>query len=121
MRALLVEDSRAQRCVVRAMLKELGFEVVEATNGHDALRALEQSERPDVAVVDWNMPEMDGLEFIRELRRRRQFDSVRVVMATSETETSQIECALSAGADEYVMKPYPKDALRDKLVLLGVM
>lgn len=121
MRALLVEDSRAQRCLVRSMLQDFGFEVAEAANGKEALNVLAQSQRPNLAVVDWNMPEMNGLDFIRELRARPEFDSVRVVMATTETEMTQVAVALAAGADEYVMKPYPKDALRDKLVLLGVL
>lgn len=103
------------------MLKDLGFDVAEAANGKEALAVLAASERPDLAVVDWNMPEMNGLDFIRALRTRREYDPVRVVMATTETEMTQVATALAAGANEYVMKPYPKDALRDKLVLLGLL
>lgn len=121
MKALLVDDSRAQRFVVRNMLKELNIEVVEAVDGKDGLDKLCAMATPDVAIVDWNMPEMNGLELIKAIRARSEFQKLPILMATTETEMTQVAVALTAGANEYVMKPYGKDALHDKLVLLGVI
>jgi len=121
MRALLIDDSRAQRCMIRGMLKEFGFEVVEAANGREGLTRLSAAEFPDVAIVDWNMPEMNGLEFVQHSRAQAHCQQLPIVMATTETEMTQISSALAAGANEYLMKPFAKDALRDKLVLLGVI
>ncbi len=120
MRALLIDDSRAQRSVIRGMLSEFGFDVVEAKDGKEGLARL-SSPVPDLAVVDWNMPEMNGLAFVQAARQRAELASMPILMATTETEMSQVAVALEAGANEYLMKPFPKDALREKLVLLGVI
>jgi two-component system chemotaxis response regulator CheY len=121
MKALLVDDSRAQRCVVRNMLKEFGIDVVEAVDGKDGLAKLCAMATADIAIVDWNMPEMNGLELIKEIRSRSEFQGVPILMATTETEMTQVATVLAAGANEYVMKPYGKEDLHDKLVLLGVL
>ena len=121
MQVLLVDDSRAQRCVVRGMLKEFGFEVAEASDGKEGLTKLCAMAGTDVAIIDWNMPEMNGLELIQVIRSRAEFQKLPILMATTETEMAQVATALSAGATEYVMKPYGKEALRDKLALLGLL
>ncbi len=121
MQALLVDDSRAQRCVVRGMLKGFGFDVVEAGDGNEGLAKLCATADANVAIIDWNMPEMNGLELIKAIRSRPEFHRLPILMATTETELSQVATALSAGANEYVMKPYGKEDLHDKLVLLGVL
>ena len=122
MRALVVDDSRPIRRIESDILQELGFETAVAVDGRDALNQLQSLESlPDVVLVDWNMPEMDGLEFIKTLRRDPRYAGVVVLMVTTETETNQMLRALSAGADEYLMKPFQKDGLIDKLRLVGVV
>jgi two-component system chemotaxis response regulator CheY len=121
-RALVIDDSKAIRIILRRLLAELGFEVVEAADGRQALGRLAELEpRPDLVLVDWNMPEMNGLEFVREVRGSGGNDDVTMVMVTTETESSQVVRALAAGANEYVMKPFTRDVLVDKLSLLGLV
>ena len=125
MKALLVDDSRAVRLMLRRMLTDVGFdECVEAGHGIEALRRLdEMPDLPDVMLVDWNMPEMNGLELVRAVRNdpdRNDRREVPIVMVTTESETSQMVRALAAGASEYVMKPFTKDVIVDKLELLGI-
>lgn len=121
MRALIVDDSRPIRRIEAEILKELGFETADAGNGKEALEQLKTAPLPDVVLVDWNMPEMDGLEFITEVRQDARYSGMIVLMVTTETETDQMLRALSAGADEYLMKPFQKDGLVDKLRLVGVV
>src|SRR6267378_4149898 len=120
MRALVVDDSRAMRAILSRHLKELGFEVHEAKSGLDALMVLHKVGDVDLAMVDWNMPEMDGFEFLRRVRSESQYDNVRVMMVTTESEMSQVQVALEAGANEYLMKPFDREALLEKLLLLGI-
>lgn len=120
MLALVVDDSRAVRATLRRMLKRFGFKVLEAGHGIEALDALQSVEAvPDLALVDWNMPEMDGLDFVRSVRKDRRFARLPVMMVTAETDSNQMARALMAGADEYAMKPLDEAALADKLTLLG--
>jgi len=121
MRALVVDDSRPIRRIEAEILHELGFETIDACNGKEALDRLQASTLPDVVLVDWNMPEMDGLEFIKAVRKEPRYAGMVVLMVTTETETNQMLRALTAGADEYLMKPFQKDGLIDKLRLLGVV
>src|SRR5262249_10574331 len=121
MKALVIDDSRPVRRIEGEILRDLGFETMEAVNGRDALECLERTDLPDVILVDWNMPEMNGLDFIRALRAESRFKNIVVLMVTTETETDQMLRALSAGADEYLMKPFQRDGLVDKLRLLGVV
>lgn len=122
MQAMVIDDSRPIRRIESDILQELGFETTAAVDGKDALAQLQQQETPpEVVLVDWNMPEMDGLEFIKTLRRDARFRGVVVLMVTTETETDQMLRALSAGADEYLMKPFQKEGLIDKLRLVGVV
>src|ERR1700722_4542612 len=100
MRALVIDDSRAVRLLIRNILGELGMEVVEAGNGQEGLDRLGDSPEVDLVLVDWNMPVMDGLEFITAVRGQRIYDPVRIVMVTTETESEQVTRALAAGANE---------------------
>jgi two-component system chemotaxis response regulator CheY len=102
-------------------MRELGFEVLEAGNGREALEQLERSGAVEVALVDWNMPEMSGFDFVRAVRANASYSAMRIIMVTSESEMGRIVEALEAGANEYMMKPFTVDALRDKLVLTGVL
>lgn len=121
MRAIVIDDSRAIRSILGGMLREMGFEVGEAVNGRDAMMHLKASDPPDLAMLDWNMPEMNGFELLVRVRAIPAFDSMRIVMVTTETETSQMVKALEAGANEYVMKPFTRDVIREKLQLLGII
>jgi two-component system chemotaxis response regulator CheY len=120
-KALVVDDSRTIRIIIRRILIELGYEVCEAANGIEALKVLE-TEKPAVKLVlaDWNMPEMNGLELVKYLRQNPEFASLKVLMVTTETEMGQMAYALQAGANEYVMKPFTKDILLEKLELVGM-
>jgi two-component system, chemotaxis family, chemotaxis protein CheY len=121
MLALVIDDSRSVRMIIGKILREIGMEVIEAGNG---LQGLEQIERhPDVELmlVDWNMPEMNGLDFIRAVRAQKNYSRVRILMVTSESEASQVMLALKEGANEYLMKPFNKDILVAKLNLLDVL
>ena len=120
--ALVVDDSRAMRRILRSWMSELGYgEVHEAGNGVEALEAIQGGLRPKVALVDWNMPEMDGLSLVKELRSDEDLRDVVLVMVTSEIDATAMVRALTAGADEYVMKPVTKDVLAGKLQLLGLV
>jgi two-component system chemotaxis response regulator CheY len=120
MQALVVDDSLAMRSIMGRILRELGFEVIEAKNGQEALNHLEQGAHPRVALVDWNMPVMDGVAFLRSVRGNAAWSDVPVMMVTAETESSLVLTALEAGADDYLMKPFTREALVEKLDLLGV-
>jgi len=124
--ALVVDDSRAMRRIVRGILRGAGMEVLEAGDGQEALDVLDrhladEGAVPDVACIDWNMPVMDGLQLVTALRRRRELRSMALMMVTSESEQSQVVKALAAGAHEYLFKPFSPDALLAKLQLLGLL
>jgi two-component system chemotaxis response regulator CheY len=120
-KALVVDDSRAVRMIIAKTLKELGYEVREAANGREALEVIE-TEKTAVTLVlaDWNMPEINGLDLLKRLRQDPALSSLVVVMVTTETELDQMAAALEAGANEYVMKPFTKDILVEKLQLVGI-
>ena len=119
--ALVVDDSRAIRMILAKTWKELGFDVREAADGREALELIE-AEKSAVTLVlaDWNMPEINGLELLKRLRQDPELASLVVVMVTTETELDQMAAALEAGANEYVMKPFTKDILLEKLELVGI-
>ena len=121
MRALIVDDSRAMRMVIGRIVAGLGVETLFAGNGKEALASLEADGRPDFCLVDWNMPEMDGLEFVQAVRAAERWRDLPVLMVTTETEMVQVSRALEAGASEYVMKPFTADILREKLDMLGLV
>lgn len=120
MRALVVDDSRAMRMILSRVLREHGFEVLEAGDGQQALDVLSGTEVPDVALIDWNMPVMNGLDLVLSLRREAAYSSMRLVMVTTESESSQVVRAIEAGAEEYLFKPFTPEAVLDKLAMLGL-
>lgn len=121
MHVLVIDDSRTLRRMLGEMLRDLGFTVSEASDGVEGLEYLEKSELPDVALVDWNMPRMNGLEFVQAVRANERYASMPLMMVTTETEIEQMTAALEAGANEYVMKPFDQEIIADKLALLGVL
>ena len=121
MKALVIDDSRVMRRIVSSILHEVGFDTVEAADGSEAIERLE--EHPDVTLccIDWNMPVMNGYEFVVEVRKREQWRDVTLMMVTTEGEHDQIVRALAAGAHEYVIKPFTPEIITDKLELLGLV
>ena len=119
MRALVIDDAQAARSYLRIILSELRFEVLEAENGVAALSCLREQGKVEIAFVDLHMPEMDGLEFIRVVRGDRNYDDMRLMTVSTDTSKGSVAETLEAGADEYVMKPYTKEVIQDKLLLLG--
>jgi len=120
MKALVVDDSRAMRSILGQILREIGFDVFEAGHGREALERLAETGKVELALVDWNMPEMTGYEFVQAVRGIPEYDEMRLMMVTTETDTNQVVKALEAGANEYVMKPFTKDVIIQKLNLLGI-
>jgi two-component system chemotaxis response regulator CheY len=120
MRALVIDDSRTVRAIIGKILRDEGIDVVEAANGREGLEQLRQVQGVELVLVDWNMPEMNGLEFIQAVRADRSYDAIRIMMVTTETEQAQVIRALDAGANEYMMKPFTKEILVAKLSLLDV-
>ncbi len=120
MRALIVDDSRFVRGFLRGMLEGKGIECAEAGDGQAALDQLHAGVPFDLALVDWNMPVMDGLEMLKQLRAEG-FTDMKVMMVTTEAENDFIIRALDAGADEYLMKPFDNEALCEKLAMLGLV
>jgi two-component system chemotaxis response regulator CheY len=120
MHALVIDDSKAIRKILGQMLKEIGFSVAEAKDGQEALDRLREIEDVELALVDWNMPVMDGYEFVRAVRSDGNYDDLILMMVTTETEMSQVVKAIEAGANEYVMKPFTKTMILEKLDILGI-
>jgi len=118
----VIDDSRTMRSVLGRQLHQLGYDVLQAGDGQEALDVLEAAggDLPDVATVDWNMPVMDGLTFVKTLRQRAEWRTIALMMVTTEAEQGQIVRALAAGAHEYLIKPFPPEAFAEKLDLLGL-
>lgn len=121
MKALVIDDSRVMRKIVGGILVEVGFEVVEAENGQDALDRLAENSDVTLCCIDWNMPVMTGFEFVVEVRKHPEWRNVTLMMVTTEGEQDQIVRALAAGAHEYVIKPFTPDVIIDKLQFLGLV
>ena len=121
MQALVVDDSQTIRLILRKYLVKIGFEVVEAADGLEGMARLQEMPQADLVLVDWNMPNMSGVDFVRAVRAIRQYDSLPLVMVTTNTELDQVALALQAGANEYIMKPFTQDVIREKLGLLGLV
>jgi two-component system chemotaxis response regulator CheY len=116
---LVVDDSKVIRKVARHILETLNFAVDEAEDGRQALSRIEER-MPDVVLLDWNMPVMGGMEFLRTLRQLSYANQPKVVFCTTENDSAHIRAAIAAGADEYVMKPFDRDTLASKLQIVGV-
>ena len=117
---LVVDDSKVVRMVAHKILEELGFEVAEAEDGQVALDMSMES-IPDVVLLDWNMPVMNGLDFLRALRSRADGGHPVVVFCTTENEMTFIQEAIAAGANEYIMKPFDRDIVESKFAQAGIL
>ena len=119
-KCLIVDDSDVIRKVARRILESMQFEVTEAENGQEALERCHQK-MPDAILLDWNMPVMNGIEFLGSLRQKPNGKRPLVFYCTTENDPAEIARALSAGADEYILKPYNRESLRSKFSEVGVV
>lgn len=120
MKALIVDDSRTVRLILSKMLKALGFETIETENGKVALDALASAGPFDLALIDWNMPVMNGLETVKALRADDRFKQLPIMIITTELEHDQVILALNTRATQCLMKPFSIEAVSEKLALLGL-
>ena len=121
MRVLIIDDSMAMRRMLSAYVSDLKAETAVATDGQDALEVLEREAPFDVALVDWDMPRMNGMEFVRRVRADERWSALKLVMVTAHISQDDIVEALETGADDYLMKPVSSDMIEDKMRLLGLV
>jgi two-component system chemotaxis response regulator CheY len=119
MHALVVDDSATIRKILTAYLERFGFAVSVAAGAREGLACLKATAKTDVVLVDWNMPDMDGIAFVRAVRADAAYDGLPLMMVTTNSELSHVAEALDAGATEYIMKPFTAEMMREKLELLG--
>ena len=117
---LIVDDSRVVRMVARKIIEKMMFTCTEAEDGQQAMGLCSQG-MPDAILLDWNMPVMTGIEFLRRLRKMTDGDRPKVVFCTTENELPRIVEALDAGANEYIMKPFDSDIIRSKFAQVGLI
>jgi len=121
-KALVVDDSRTIRSILRRIMAEVGYEICEAGDGRQALQVLEtEKDAVSIMLADWNMPEVNGFELLVQVRQRPELASLKVIMVTTEAEIGHMASALEAGANEYVMKPFTREMIREKLDLIGAL
>ncbi len=121
MHALIVDDSRAIRKILGSILREAGWSVTEADDGRTGLQCLRQMpELPQVALVDWNMPDLSGLQFVQNVRSQSQYADMRIMMVTTEKAMEKVLGAMAYGADEYLVKPFDAQTVWAKLSLMGL-
>jgi two-component system chemotaxis response regulator CheY len=124
MKMLIIDDSKAMRTFLQHLATDLSFQTEEAEDGRNALSKLVKNdprEPFDVALVDWDMPVMNGLEFVETVRRNKDFSSLKMMMVTTQNTMERVETALAAGADDFLMKPVTKESLEEKLQILGLV
>ena len=119
--ALIIDDSRAMRAILKRILTKLDFKISEAADGQQGLDQLAANKDVSICLVDWNMPVMNGYEFVKAVRSDQTNKDIWLMMVTTETEMSKVVKAMAAGANEYVMKPFTDDVIVDKLRVLGLV
>ena len=120
MRALVIDDSRSARLVLKGILEKNSIDVLEAEDGLQALEILRTDASFDLAMVDWNMPFLNGLDFVKKVRENGCFDALKMIMVTTETEVKSIDQALTAGAGDYILKPYSEGAVVQAVKIAGL-
>lgn len=120
MKILIVDDSKTMRMIIGRTLKELGHEIREAGNGREAITVLKAETGWGLVMADWNMPEMNGLEMVIAVKAEEIFKPLPIMMVTTETEMSNIQKAMDAGASGFIMKPFKKEAIQEKIAGLMV-
>jgi len=121
MLALVVEDSKTIRMILCEYLRKMNIQVVEAANGREGLERLKEMSPPDLVLVDWNMPVMSGIDFIRAVRELNVYDPLPLIMVTTNSESDHVGTAMDAGANLYIQKPCTLDTLREKIEQLGLL
>lgn len=119
MKIMVIDDSTTMRLIIARTLKELGHEVFQAANGKEGLEASKGQDGLSVVFVDWNMPEMNGYDFVVAARADAKLKAVSIVMVTTENETENVQKAMQAGANHFIMKPFTKDVIQAKLALIA--
>jgi two-component system chemotaxis response regulator CheY len=117
---LVVDDSRVIRTVVRRIMEELHYSVAEAEDGMTALRSVREK-MPDLIFLDWNLPTMKGVEFVKSVRGQQNGDHPVILFCTTENDATEVAHAMAAGANEFIMKPFDGTLVRSKLAEIGVM
>lgn len=117
---LVVDDSSVVRKVCNRIIKSFGFEVMEASDGKEALEQC-TAKTPDIILLDWNMPGMDGMAFLKEYKEEKAKNEVKIIFCTAENDVDNIMLAMGEGADEYIMKPFDEEILRTKFVQMGLL
>lgn len=120
MQALIIDDSRAMRRILAKIIEPLGYDIIEAGDGQQGLDQLQAASEVELVLVDWNMPVMNGLDFVKAVRASADHATQKIIMVTTETEPAQMVRALMAGVDEFVMKPFTSEILVEKMKLIGV-
>ena len=120
MQTLIVDDSRAMRRILRQIVAPMGFEIHEAGDGVEGWEKFQALDDLELVLIDWNMPRMNGLELVKKIRENDEYQNIKLVMVTTETEPRQMARAMMAGVDEFLMKPFTSEMLIDKLQLIGV-
>jgi len=120
-KAIVIDDSSTVRSIISKMLTAMGIQSVQAADGKQALTVLSQNEDVSIAFVDWNMPVMNGIDFVQEVRKQAVYNKIKILMVTTETEMSQVVIAIESGVDEYIMKPFTKEIFLEKLSMLGIL
>ena len=121
MRALVIDDDPAILLIIASILNGLDFEVTTASDGQKGLEQLSKSSPLDVVLVDWNMPVMNGLEFIKSVRSNPHCSNIPIIMVTTELEMSQLALTFDAGVSEYIMKPFSPVMIQEKLQMVGIV
>lgn len=120
-RALVVDDSGAIRAILRDIMSNLGFDIHEAEDGASALEWLKKNGPADVTCLDWNMPNMNGIQVVKYVRSDPKYKDMPILMCTSEVELERVMEALREGANEYIMKPFDQEAIGEKLTMMGIL
>jgi two-component system chemotaxis response regulator CheY len=120
-RALIVDNSKGLRVLLGWMLQEAGIESVEANDGPEALRILGGDEQFAAAIVDWDLPGMNGIQLVAEIRRQNKLRSLPIIMVSGRPHSSDVQYAIKSGVDDYVIKPFTRDAILRSLIRVGLI